>query len=277
MRRQSAPFRERHPYFGERLVLGLAVLAIGILTGWLVSQADGSTFKLGIADPGRSEIPASTVSSLGLAVERRSVVWSGEAVFSGQLNPTSGLRTFVAVYGGYPTPFVPADNSARLRYCGFVVSILERYPQIHDVVVWNEPSSSFWGIGPDSYARLVAACSPLIRAHSARVWAPGMNPSEDQRLYNWAWTIAHYGKHLIDGWDQHLYAGHKGSIAQTIYLVRSVFGWKVPVLVGESGSYRSSQPADVRTMIRNAYCAGASGWMNFKLRDGDKWLSLIHI
>lgn len=230
----------------------------------LVPPAAAGTFTVGIADPGIGPIPAAERSQLGLGAERRTVTWSGESSFTGELTWTPGLRHFLAVFSGWPRHVVPTTDEERASYCGFVLSILERYPDVRDVIVWNEPNlAGFWGAGPDAYADLLASCSPRLHAAGARVWAPGMSPSTTRGVADFAGRIAARGKHLIDGWDQHDYSAY--SLTEKIAAVRAAFGWKVPLLIGESGGTPGY-------LMRKAYCAGAIGWLNFKLRDDGDWL-----
>jgi hypothetical protein len=77
-----------------------------------------------------------------------------------------GLRVVLSVYGAASS--APQSDQARAQYCGYVRSILQRFPQIHDVVVWNEVNSSrFWSpqldttgqaAAPAQYEALLAAC-----------------------------------------------------------------------------------------------------------------------
>jgi hypothetical protein len=246
--------------------IDLAVLFVAAVVIFFVfvyvGSANGAGFQVGIAEPGADVIPSAQVSALGLTVERRSVIYHGESAFSGFLSWTPGLRHIAAVWG-MPAS-APSTEALRARYCGFVASLLERYPQISDVVIWNEPNLAyFWGKGADAYAQLVQACSQIIRSHGVRVIAPGMSPSTTQGVADFAQKIAARGRHLIDVWDQHDYSAY--SLAEKVAAVRAAFGWRVPVLVGESGI----TPA---YLMAKAYCAGAVGWLNFKLRTDGDWL-----
>lgn len=235
------------------LVTALAALALAVPAN--------AAFQVGIADPGSNGIGAD-VSALGISVERQTVVWQGEASFSGSITWDAGLRQIVAVSSGYPAFVVPTDAATRSTYCGFVASILERYRSITDVVIWNEPNlSGFWGAGVDQYAQLVAACSPVIHSLGVRVLAPGMSPATVESVSDYADHIAALGPHLIDGWDQHEY-DEWTPLTDKVAAIRAAFGWKVPVMVDESSD---------SNLMGWAYCSGASGWLNFKLRDDGSW------
>lgn len=82
---------------------------------------------------------------------------------------TAGLRLVLTVYGGAAD--APRDAVAREAYCGYVRSLLARYPRVRDVVIWNEANSpSFWrGTAPD-YGALLGRCHALLHA-----FRPGVN------------------------------------------------------------------------------------------------------
>jgi hypothetical protein len=243
----------------------LVVLLIALACA---TSASAGSFQVGIADPGDA-IPPSAISELELSVERRTVVWQGEATFAGNLHWTPGLRSIVTVSGGYPVSegLPPTSDAQRERYCGFVASILERYPRVSDVIVWNEPNlAGFWGVGIANYARLLSACAPTIRAHGARVLA-NLSPSTPESAAAFAREIA---PSSIDEWSQHVYGGNSALLLKrTIAAIRATLGWRIPVLVGESGGTGQHEAA---WQLQRAYCAGASGWLNFKLRQDGDWL-----
>ena len=241
----------------------IAVLALAFC-----ASAEAGTFQVGIAEPGPGVISPTDVSALGLAAERRTVIWHGESTYDGTLTWTPGLRAFLTVSGGYPVPagIPPTNAESRASYCGFVASILERYPQVGDVEVWNEPNlSGFWGVGVSNYASLLLSCAPTIRAHGARIWA-SMSPADPGSAASWAQALA---PNSIDGWHQHSYGDYATNLlGQTIAAIRSSLGRKVPVLVGESGGTALGEAA---WQMMKAYCAGAAGWLNFKLRNDGDW------
>ncbi|MGE5274058.1 MAG: hypothetical protein ACM3QU_09935 [Verrucomicrobiota bacterium] len=89
-----------------------------------------------------------------------------------------GLRVVLAVYG--KADDAPQTDAQRDAYCRFVASLLQRYPGVRDVVIWNEPNSSrFWrpqfaadgaSLAPAAYEALLARCWDVL--HAAR---PGVN------------------------------------------------------------------------------------------------------
>ena len=79
-----------------------------------------------------------------------------------------------------PAMGMPESPFAQERYCEYVRNTLRRFPQINDVIVWNEPNTSFFwrpqfGPGgaseaPVRYQELLARCYDLL--HELR---PGVN------------------------------------------------------------------------------------------------------
>jgi hypothetical protein len=250
-------------------------------------------FKIGITDSRQQ--PASVVAALGESIQRYDVVWTGESTFSGTIEFTPGLRQVVAVYG--TAKDVPTSDAERAAYASFVRSLLTRYPQVRDVVVWNEPykaNTYFWGDHDYSlYADLLATVAPVIRQLGARVLGPGLHPMGPDQAAPLIAAIAARDPHLLDIWTMHAYEVEQLE-AQVISRVRAILGWAIPVWVTEdgidtlppisvSGLYRFSGPDPWLTpanwfnesqqaqvipwMIQHAYCAGADAWMNFQLWD----------
>lgn len=89
-----------------------------------------------------------------------------------------GLRVVLSVYGSAAA--APQTDAQRAQYCAYTRSIVQRFPQIHDVVIWNEANSSrFWqpqfasdgsARSPAQYEALLAACYGTLQ--TAR---PGVN------------------------------------------------------------------------------------------------------
>jgi hypothetical protein len=161
--------------------------------------------------------------------------------------------------------------------------VLERFPQIKDVIVGNEIGGASWPY----YPALLQTVSPLIRAFGARVIGPGAYPflriDSQQPLLD---TVAAAGPHLLDTWDMH---GYRGNVAEVVQQVRRTLGWPIPVWVTEDGvqsrpplqfaklyfgtadsgwhGSEDEQAAALASRMRIAYRAGASAWFNFLLRD----------
>jgi hypothetical protein len=84
----------------------------------------------------------------------------------------------LSVYGTAAS--APQTDAARAQYCSYVRSIAQRFPQVRDVVIWNEANSSrFWApqydaarnpVAPAQYEALLAACYGRLQTAG-----PGMN------------------------------------------------------------------------------------------------------
>lgn len=82
-----------------------------------------------------------------------------------------GMRVVVSIFGRAKD--APADEAARREYCGYVGSVLQRFPTVNDVVIWNEPNSNdFWqpqfrggeSAAPAAYGALLATCWDTLHA-----------------------------------------------------------------------------------------------------------------
>jgi hypothetical protein len=118
---------------------------------------------------------------LGLTAVRVSVPWTpGETQLSGpnaemlgsMVMAAAGLRVVVGVSGAPRA--APIDESGRVAYCAYVRELLERFPTINDVVVWNEANLSyFWqpqfnsdgtSAAPAAYEALLSRCWDILHA-----------------------------------------------------------------------------------------------------------------
>jgi hypothetical protein len=89
-----------------------------------------------------------------------------------------GLRVVLAVYGRPDE--APVDDADRLQFCNYTADLLQQYPTVNDVVIWNEPNvSRFWrpqyaadgsDAAPAAYEALLARCWDTL--HALR---PGVN------------------------------------------------------------------------------------------------------
>jgi len=94
----------------------------------------------------------------------------------------AGIRVVVAVFS--PFGEAPLDDRARDEYCTYVGRLITRYPQINDVVIWNEPNLRyFWkpqydldgrSEAPARYVELLARCWDVLHTlrPSVNVVAP---------------------------------------------------------------------------------------------------------
>lgn len=116
---------------------------------------------------------------LGLTAFRVSLEWtpsqtelraSDAEEFDTLVPAAFGLRIIVTVYGTANS--APIDSGNRAAYCAYVRNLLERYPTINDVVIWNEPNLGyFWkpqfdsggaSLAPAGYGRLLAHCWDVL-------------------------------------------------------------------------------------------------------------------
>lgn len=169
----------------RRLVSAVAALLLSLpgaacaRPGLIVGVADDYLKT----EPGRA---ASAIHALGFSAVRLTLDWSpgqsaldasGHAALQAALGAGTGLRVVVAVYSRTSVPLTEPDRQA---YCSYLRSIVTTFPQINDVVVWNEVNkSTFWrpqfasdgsSAAPRDYARLLAHCYETL--HAAR---PGVN------------------------------------------------------------------------------------------------------
>jgi len=89
-----------------------------------------------------------------------------------------GIRIVLGVHNNWTR--TPTDAAGRERYCGYVASALRRFPQINDIIVWNEPNVGFFwrpqfaadgtSEAPLRYGELLAHCYDVL--HGVR---PGIN------------------------------------------------------------------------------------------------------
>ncbi len=117
---------------------GLGLRALGITLGWQRGQTDLSAFDAGVLN--------------------RAVLGAG------------AVRVVVAVFNGAIPP--PTEAADRESYCTYLGRVLTRFPQINDIVIWNEPNlSAFWrpqydaagqSEAPARYEELLAHCYDVL-------------------------------------------------------------------------------------------------------------------
>jgi hypothetical protein len=264
-------------------------LAIAALALVLAGSAQAGTFQVGIVDP--HPLPSADALALGASYHRSTLYWQGETTYTGKLYFTPGVKPFVLVMGS--SQFVPENQAARDRYCGFVRSILVRYPNVKAIGIWGEPSqlNFAWGGKPLSlYGAMLKTCAPIIRSFGAIVVGPQAHPTIGAQIQPLLNAIQAAGPHLLDvvSIDPYWYAG---DLPNFVHRARATFGWKIPVWIAEDGIdtvpsvpfaslYYGVTPANwnywtseqgqagvVRAHMIYAYCAGAVLWSNFLLRD----------
>ena len=96
------------------------------------------------------------------------------ATFDAAIPAAFGLRIVLVVVGG-AARYAPQTASARNAYCSYVKNVLQRYPTINDVIVWNEPNKTWmWrpqfdasgrSVAPAAYEALLARCWDVLHAY----------------------------------------------------------------------------------------------------------------
>jgi hypothetical protein len=126
-------------------------------------------------NPGQNALSAGDVASLDQAV-----------------SSAGDMRLVVAVYADSGSK-APLDAAKRDEYCGYVRSVLARYPAIEDVVIWNEPNKSFFwkpqfnpdgsSAAPAAYGALLARCWDVLHAFrsTVNVVGPATSPRGNDR------------------------------------------------------------------------------------------------
>lgn len=113
-----------------------------------------TTFRITVPwEPGARTLPPDVVAQLDAMMTAR-----------------GSERFVVALYGRPET--APLDETARDDYCAYAADLVERYPAIKDLVVWNEPNKSyFWqpqfdelgaSAAPAAYVDLLAHCWDVL-------------------------------------------------------------------------------------------------------------------
>lgn len=171
---------------GRRLLVSVvATVALGLPANAVAAPG----LIVGVADDYLKTEPAraaGAITSLGFTAVRLTLDWTpgqasldsnGRAALQAALGSSGGLRVVVAVYSRTSTPLTEPD---RENYCSTLRSIVTSFPQINDIVVWNEVNkSTFWrpqfaadgsSAAPRDYARLLARCYEIL--HAAK---PGVN------------------------------------------------------------------------------------------------------
>ena len=168
-----------------RLTALAGVLATLVLTGSGTSATSGEPFFVGFSEDLPKELGSGAVApaaGLGASAFRLTTLWTpGQTALApdeaGKLDrataAAAGQRIVLAVFADSGAK-APQDAAARDAYCGYVRTVLARYPSIRDVVVWNEPNKSlFWSpqlaadgtpIAAARYTELLARCYDVLHA-----------------------------------------------------------------------------------------------------------------
>jgi hypothetical protein len=168
-------------------VLAAALVALLAAPGTVRA---GEGFFVGISDDDLkydAAPAAGALRGLGARAVRLTLLWSqGQTELSAAdrlwfdraLAAGGDLRVVLSVYGA-SSAHTPLDGASRDQYCGYVRGALARYPQIRDVVIWNETNKSFFwqpqfngdgtSAAPAAYAALLARCWDVLHAFRSDV------------------------------------------------------------------------------------------------------------
>jgi len=162
------------------LVLALSCLLLGVATG---TARAGPNLFVGVDEDALKSHPQQAVEiarDLGMSAFRITLSWNrGKTT----LTTTDRLQLQTAVYGRAEMrivlavygPLAPVTAPLRDEYCTYVRNVLNEFPQINDVVIWNEPNLSYWlpqfnpdgtSAAPAAYEALLAHCYDVL--HAAR-------------------------------------------------------------------------------------------------------------
>jgi hypothetical protein len=167
------------------LVLGVAAAPAGADRNVIVGVSDDYFLW-------KPQEYAAIARDLGITAFRVTVKWDGSSrslsqedadTIGNTVSATSGLRMIVAVVGQYADE-APQTDAQRDAYCSYVTDLVQRFPTIRDVVVWNEVNLSyFWrpqfdssgaSAAPAAYEALLARCWDQLHAV-----APAVNVISD--------------------------------------------------------------------------------------------------
>ena len=165
------------------LWLWLAV-AGALAIGGAAARADNGVI-VGVSDDSFLWNPvgsAQIARDLGITAFRVTLKWDGTSrtlsdgdakTIAATVAATSGLRMVVAIVGEN-ADLAPQTDAQRDAYCSYATDLVQRFPSIRDVVIWNEVNLSyFWrpqfdGSGasaaPAAYEALLAHCWDELHA-----------------------------------------------------------------------------------------------------------------
>jgi hypothetical protein len=171
----------------KRSALVLSVVIVLALTAAAPALA-GRNLAVGVnenAVKGRADI-SSVANDLGFGYYRVTQGWepgqtepsaSDAASIADAVRNAGSQKILLSVFGRASA--APTSVSSRAAYCSFVSSLLDRFPQITDVNIWNEANLSyFWkpqfnrngsSAAPAAYEALMARCYDTIKSRHPSV------------------------------------------------------------------------------------------------------------
>jgi hypothetical protein len=186
---RSARSRDGELFLLGKLRATSVVIALVAALHAGTAEADSNLF-VGVGEDHLMGRPAETIAvarDLGVKAFRLSLIWqpgqtqidsATRAGLDNAVVAAGGARIVTAVYGDRGA--APLTPQTREEYCSYVRSVLEHYPQINDVVIWNEPNLTFYwrpqfnadgtSAAPAAYEALLARCWDVLHAYR-----PGVN------------------------------------------------------------------------------------------------------
>jgi hypothetical protein len=176
-------------------MLRLAVVASLVLCG--IARAEPGLI-VGVTDDTLQWTPTETAAigrDLGLRAYMLTLPWDGGqssvspnavASLSTGVSAAGAARVVLSVYGRASS--APTTPEAREWFCSFARDAIARFPQVNDVVIWNEPNLAyFWqpqfgqdgaSAAPAAYEALLARCWDVLHAlrPGVNVVAPATSP-----------------------------------------------------------------------------------------------------
>ena len=206
-----------HLKAGQRwlFVLGLALVAVAA-TPAAALAARG--LVVGINEDAVKWRPgiSSTANDLGLGYYRVTQRWepgrsqaaaADAASVAAALRNAGSQKVLLSVFG--PANAAPVSLFSRTAYCSFVSSLLDRFPQVAAVNIWNEANLSyFWkpqftrngsSAAPAAYEALLARCYDAIkRSHPSVRVITSISPrgNDNPRARS---NISHSARNFIKG------------------------------------------------------------------------------
>ena len=207
------------------LVAGLALALAGAIAG---SALAGRNLVVGVNDDAVKSRPgvSAIANDLGLGYYRVTQPWqpgqtqpsaSDSASIAAALRNAGSQKILLSVYG--PASAAPVNASSRGQYCSFISSILDRFPQVAAVNIWNEANLSyFWkpqfnrngsSAAPAAYEALMARCYDAIKSRhpSVRV-ITSISPRGNDRPHARS-NISHSAKNFIKKMGQAYRRSHR--------------------------------------------------------------------
>jgi hypothetical protein len=207
------------------LIVGLVIVFAGLAAA---PAPAGRGLVIGVHDDAVKSRPG--ISSIGndlrLGYYRVTQGWqpgqtqpsaSDTASIAAALTNAGPRKVLLSVYG--PASAAPVSLSARRAYCSFVSAILDRFPQVAAVNIWNEANLSyFWkpqfarngsSAAPAAYEALMARCYDTIKSRhrSVRV-ITSISPRGNDKPHARS-NISHSARNFIKKMGQAYHRSHR--------------------------------------------------------------------